>query len=160
MKLINKTTVGGALGLLAAASIGGMSARLATCKKDPTPENAKAMVQGDTFTLAPCPIYLMEDDSVRGGFFRSPNFLNKLGSIDKNGDVFDAAGSFRSSGKEDGKIRGSRGSLYGKVKDNGRVKNMVNDEIATIYDLENGNKTAGVEGAQKKALGVFALGSI
>lgn len=158
MRIINKTTVGGALGLLAMASIGGMSARLATCKKDPTPDNAKAMVQGDTFTMAPCPIYLMEDDSVRGGFFRSPNFLNKLGSIDKNGDVFYLGGMFRASGKEDGKIRGSRGTHYGDVKDNGRVENIANDEIATIYDLENGNKTAGVKGAQKKALGVFALG--
>lgn len=156
---MNLKPIGYAAGLLSVASLAGMSARLATCKKDAIPEGATAMIQGDTFTMAPCPIFLMEeDDSVRGGFFRS-TFLNKLGSIDKDGSVNYLGGMYRGSGNEEGNIRGSKGTIYGRVKDNGRLKNNVGDEVATLYTIDkNGTKTPGVEGAQKKALGVFGLG--
>ena len=172
-------------------AIGGMSARLATCKKDPIPENAKAMVQGDTFTLAPCPIFLMDDDSVRGGFFRSPHILNKLGEINPEGPfgsendsyVTNLVGGPRAMANSHGDVyqvaarRGGFGFLpvkAGQVEKNGRVKNIVGDHIATIYNLEDtdketnetvkaGNKIkikkAGVgNDAQKNGLGAFALG--
>ena len=154
---ITGKTIGGALGVMALASVAGMSARLATCKKDSTPEGAIAMLQGDTFSLAPCPIFLMKDDSVRGGFFRS-TFLNKLGKIDKDGTDHYLGGLVRGDSDEEGKLRNYRGHYLGKTKDNGRVKNSIGDEVGTLYDLEGGNKTAGVTGAQKKALGLYVVG--